>query len=387
MSRLEMSRLLSPTTVRARLTRRAAGIAALGTVVVLGMVTVFTADSVDLRDSDDRSSAAGRDSPVLEICRNLGLVRPHETPADPAVSGWMWLWAVTAVAVVAAGSCWFALGSVLRPVEEARSYFSLIVSGASRSRLPLPGNGDELNELVRTMNSGLHRLQTTVEQQRRFVADASHELRNPLAALQAELEIALARPDRADWPDVVRAALGDTRRLQHLTEDLLLLARLDLDKPPEQHRMEKVDLTDLVREETARRHPPTHVALHLDILAEPMVVRGHPALLARVLGNLLDNAERHATSRVTVRLRDDAAERQAVLDVFDDGPGIPPRDHARVFERFTRLDTARTRHTGGTGLGLAIALRITTLHRGTLTITPAPHGAHLTTRLPQSPGR
>ncbi|WP_329395446.1 HAMP domain-containing sensor histidine kinase [Streptomyces melanogenes] len=384
MTRLAPARLLRPTTARARLTRRAAGIAALGTVVALGLVAFFTADTAGIDTSDAKGAANqdGADSRALELCRSLGLFRADGTPSHPPVSGWMWLWAVAAVTVVAAGTCWFALGSVLRPVEEARSHFSLLATDASEYRLPLPRNGDEITHLVQTMNSGLNRLQTTVEQQRRFVADASHELRSPLAALQAELEIALSHPDRADWPDVVRAALGDTRRLRHLTEDLLLLARLDLDKPAEQHRMEKVDLTDLVREETARRHPPTHVDFHLDIGSRPLVVQGHPALLARVLGNLLDNAERHASSSVTIRLSHDAEERQAVLDVVDDGPGIPPADRARVFERFTRLDTARTRHTGGTGLGLAIARRVTALHHGTLTITPTPHGAHLTARLP-----
>ncbi|MFI1100618.1 sensor histidine kinase [Streptomyces melanogenes] len=384
MTHLDPGRLLRPTTVRARLTRRAAGIAALGTVVALGLVALLTTDAARMNSSDDKAAVdqGGADSRVLDLCRSLGLMRTDSTQPHPAVSGWTWLWAVSAVTVVAAGTCWFALGSVLRPVEEARSHFSLIAADASRRRLTLPRNGDEITSLVQTMNSGLNRLHTTVEQQRRFVADASHELRSPLAALQAELEIALSRPDRADWPDVVSAALGDTRRLQHLTEDLLLLARLDLDKPGEQHRMEKVDLTDLVREETARRRPPAHVDLRLDVVPDPLVVRGHPALLARVLGNLLDNAERHASSSVTVRLRHDAEERQAVLDVVDDGPGIPPADRARVFERFTRLDTARTRHTGGTGLGLAIARRVTTLHHGTLTITPTPRGAHLTARLP-----
>ncbi|GGP77602.1 sensor histidine kinase [Streptomyces melanogenes] len=385
MTHLDLSRLLRPTTARAQLTRRAAGIAALGTVVALGMAAVLTAGGAgpgDDKKDAGASNQGGADSRALELCRSLGLIRTDSTQPHSGVSGWMWLWAIVAVTVVAAGTCWFALGSVLRPVEEARSHFSLLASDASRHRVPLTRSGDEITNLVRTMNSGLTRLQTTVEQQRRFVADASHELRSPLATLQAELEIALSRPDRADWPDVVRAALDDTRRLQHLTEDLLLLARLDLDKPGGQHRMEKVDLTDLVREETARRHPPAQVDIRLDIVPDPLVVKGHPALLARVLGNLLDNAERHASSSVTIRLSHDTEERQAVLEVVDDGPGIPPADRARVFERFTRLDTARTRHTGGTGLGLAIARRVTTLHRGTLTITPTPHGAHFTARLP-----
>ncbi len=113
-----------------------------------------------------------------------------------------------------------------------------------------------------------------------------------------------------------------------------------------------------------------------------MMVRGSPSLLARVLDNLLDNAERHAATTITIRLNPDPAQQHIVLSVIDDGSGIPVEDHQRVFERFTRLDDARTRNAGGSGLGLAIAHRITTTHHGTLTITPSSHGAHFTLRLP-----
>lgn len=378
-----VSRLLHPTSARARLTRRAATIAALGTLAVLSMLAVLLATGNTV--SSDMGGTGATDPGTVKLCRRLGLVPPDSAQPDPTLSGWVWLTALAGVTAVVAVTSWFVLGSVLRPVEAARNHFAQLAQlppDASRRRVPLPRHGDEMAGLVQTMNTGLGRLQATVEQQRRFVADASHELRSPLAALQAELEIALTRPDRADWPEVVRAALGDTRRLQRLTEDLLLLARLDLDKPGGRHRMEIVDLTDLVREEAARHRPAPHLALHLEVPEASLPVRGNPALLAQVLGNLLDNAERHATSSITVRLRHEPEERQAVLEVLDDGPGIPPADHARVFERFTRLDSARTRQTGGTGLGLAIARRITTLHHGTLTVTPTDRGARLTARLP-----
>ncbi|MEU1072750.1 MULTISPECIES: HAMP domain-containing sensor histidine kinase [unclassified Streptomyces] len=378
-----VSRLLHPTSARARLTRRAATIAALGTLAVLSMLAVLLATGNTV--SSDMGGTGATDPGTVKLCRRLGLVPPDSAQPDPTLSGWVWLTALAGVTAVVAVTSWFVLGSVLRPVEAARNRFAQLAQlppDASRRRVPLPRHGDEIAGLVQTMNTGLGHLQATVEQQRRFVADASHELRSPLAALQAELEIALTRPDRADWPEVVRAALGDTRRLQRLTEDLLLLARLDLDKPGGRHRMEIVDLTDLVREEAARHRPAPNLALHLEVPEASLPVRGHPALLAQVLGNLLDNAERHATNSITVRLRHEPEERQAVLEVLDDGPGIPPADHARVFERFTRLDSARTRQTGGTGLGLAIARRITTLHHGTLTVTPTDRGARLTARLP-----
>jgi signal transduction histidine kinase len=233
------------------------------------------------------------------------------------------------------------------------------------------------------MNSTLDRLQRAVDQQRQFTDDASHELRTPLACLRTELELAVHHPHTADWPRVVRAAHDDTLRLQTLTTDLLLLARLDAghtDQPPGP----PIDLTALVRDETSRRTPPPHLTLTVHVPPEPITVNGQQALLARVLGNLLDNAERHAAGTITVRLAYDTEHRQAVLEVLDDGLGIPPEDHQRIFERFSRLDDARTRDDGGAGLGLAIAARIATTHHGTLTIAPSSQGARFLLRLPTS---
>jgi signal transduction histidine kinase len=231
------------------------------------------------------------------------------------------------------------------------------------------------------MNTTLDRLQTAVDRQHQFTADAAHELRTPLGCLRTELELALNRPDTADWPRVVRDAHGDAMRLQDLTENLLLLARLDAENADRGYDG-SVDLTDLVREETARRRPPHGLTIDVSTGPGPVTVRGRPALLARVLGNLLDNAERHAASTITVRLAHDTQHREAVLDVQDDGPGISQEDHQRIFERFTRLDDARARDTGGAGLGLAIAQRIATAHHSTLEITPSARGAHFTLRLP-----
>lgn len=272
------------------------------------------------------------------------------------------------------------VGRVLRPVEAIRAEFAEISAHRLDRRVPVPFAGNEIARLAGTMNTTLDRLQTAVDRQRQFTADAAHELRTPLACLRTELELALNRPDTADWAQVVRDTHGDAMRLQDLTENLLLLARLDAedtDRRPDG----SVDLTDIVREETARRR--LH-GLTIDVHTErgPLTVRGRPALLARILGNLLDNAERYASSTITVRLSHDIAHHEAVLDVQDDGPGIPPEDHQLIFERFTRLDDARARDTGGAGLGLAIAQRIATAHHGTLEITPSACGAHFTLRLP-----
>ncbi|MCE6996552.1 HAMP domain-containing histidine kinase [Saccharothrix sp. S26] len=272
---------------------------------------------------------------------------------------------------------WFATGRVLRPVQAIRRELADITGHDLARRVPVPGTRNEIARLAVTVNATLDRLQAAVEENRRFVADASHELRSPIAALRAELEIAHAHPDLTDWRAVVDGALRDTYRLQQLAGDLLLLARLD--HAPAAASDDVVDLVELVRTETARRGDRVPA---LDLGDRPVRVRGSRPLLARLLANLLDNAERHAADRVTVRLTE--ADGVAWLHVVDDGPGIPPEDRERVFERFTRLDDARTRETGGTGLGLPIARRIARLHRGALDVADAPDhgGACLTATLP-----
>jgi signal transduction histidine kinase len=252
-----------------------------------------------------------------------------------------------------------AAGRVLRPVEAMRAEVAEINEHNLTRRVPVPSSDNEIARLGATLNETLDRMHRTVEDTRRFVADASHELRSPLAALRAELEIALSHPHLADWPTVVKAALEDTERLQELTTDLLLLARLDADALDKQ---DTVDLTAVVRREVSRR---ATVTLEAD---DHVLVPGRRAQLSRLLGNLLDNAERHAGTEVVVRLRGGPS---ATLEVIDDGPGIPEADRERVFDRFTRLDEARTRAAGGAGLGLAIARRIATRHHGTLEATDA----------------
>ena len=294
---------------------------------------------------------------------------------------WSLTGSVLGLTFLIAASTWLTVGFVLRPVEAIRAEFADLSAHHLDRRVPVPRAGNEIARLATTMNDTLDRLETAVDQQRRFVADASHELRTPLAALRAELELALNRPESAHWPQVVSDALGDTLRLQHLTTDFLLLARLDAastDAP----NSRLFDITELIRDELVRRRLPAHLTLVPHIEPGPVTVHGSSTLLSRVLGNLLDNAVRHATSTIAVRLTHHLDERAVVLDVQDDGPGIPLEDHQRIFERFTRLDEARTHDAGGTGLGLAIAHRITTLHHGTLTLQPASPGAHFTLRLP-----
>lgn len=280
----------------------------------------------------------------------------------------------------AAALAWWVTGQALRPVTAIRTELAAVTASELDRRVPDPGGADEIARLARTVNDTLDRLERSDARQRQFTADASHELRNPLAAVRARLEVALARP-RPDR-ESVSAALADTERLQRIAADLLLLARLDGGPAP---RSEPVDLALLAAEDAARR-PAPRVPLRLAAPA-PVPAYGDPARLERALANLVDNALRYARSGVLVRAvaEDDG---WAVLEVTDDGPGIPEADRDRVFERFVRLDADRGRAGGGTGLGLAIAREIARAHGGDVRALAAREGAagaRLELRIPSGP--
>jgi signal transduction histidine kinase len=221
----------------------------------------------------------------------------------------------------------------------------------------------------------LDRLAVAAQRQREFVSDASHELRSPIAATRVQVEIALAHPERTDSAVVLRGVLAETTRLEGLVADLLALARLD---EQQAHRHEEIDLDDLVLEEAARTRA---VAVDSRNVAA-VKVRGERKIMGQLVRNLIDNAARHAASRVEVTTRLDGDT--AVLLVDDDGPGIPEADRARVFERFTRLSSSRSRDDGGAGLGLALVRRIAAQHGGTVQADRSPHGgARMHVRLPQ----
>lgn len=275
---------------------------------------------------------------------------------------------------------WWVTGRALRPVEAIRSEVAEITGRALHRRVPVPAAQDEVARLARTMNATLDRLEDAVVRQRRFIADASHELRSPITVLRTQLEVALAHPDPALWPDLVRDALEDTVRLQDLASDLLLLARLDAAEPVSRIPL---DMAELCRTTVAARHGDR---LPIDTRLQPgLTVEGNRGWLVRLLTNLLDNAQRHADRRIELVLHTDQDARLAVLEVTDDGPGIPDADRERIFERFTRLDDARSRDLGGAGLGLAIARDIAHQHHGTLRVEPHRNGAGIVARLPLSP--
>jgi signal transduction histidine kinase len=250
-------------------------------------------------------------------------------------------------------------------------------------RLPVPPSQDEIGALAATMNTMLDRIETASAAQRRFVADASHELRSPLATVHANVELLAAAP----LPDAAGASVarirGETGRMARLVEDLLLLAKAD--DAALGSRVEDVDLDDLVygeRDRVVAEHPQ----LRLDGVVVPVRVTGDPHQLHRLLCNLVDNAVRHAAGRVTVSLTTRAG--YADLVVGNDGPPIPADARERIFHRFVRLDDSRSRRLGGgAGLGLPIAREIAQAHAGSLTAEDTGgRGARMRLRLPLPSG-
>ena len=244
--------------------------------------------------------------------------------------------------------------------------------------LPVPLARDEVRSLAVTLNDMLGRLAEAQQRQRDLVSDTAHELRSPIASIRAQLEVALDHPDGLDWPETARDVHADTLRLARLTEDLLLLARLD-----GQHlRRRPTDLA-AVCESVAARYTAARVPVRAEAAA-PVMVAGDPDALRRLLVNLLDNAVRHAASQVCVSVRGD--DGWAVLVVSDDGPGIPTEDTERAFGRFSRLEGARSRTAGdgaeGAGLGLAIVRSTAEAHGGSVSLSDAGPGLRAVVRLP-----
>ncbi len=278
--------------------------------------------------------------------------------------------------VVVAAVTWLVTRRALRPVEAIRAQLAEIMDGDLSRRVPEPGSRDEIARLAKTTNATLAALEKSAERQRQFIADAAHELRSPIASLRTQLEVAQAHPELLELDGLI----DDTVRLEHLAADLLLLARLDAGEQP---RSERVDLTALVRDELAHR-VGDRVAVDLAAPHDAIVVTGSRTQLARVLGNLVDNAQRHAASTVRVAV-ERGADGRIVLSVADDGPGVAQADRDRIFQRFVRLDDARTRDEGGAGLGLAIVRDVVERHGGAIRVTDgAPGGACFMVTLPSA---
>lgn len=285
--------------------------------------------------------------------------------------------------LVVAATTWRLVGRALAPVDAIRAQVDALSATAPHRRVPRPAGRDEIGRLAATMNRMLDRLEAARLRERRFVADASHELRSPIAAIRQHAEVALAHPELGGG--LARVAHAESLRMQSLVDDLLLLAQADERRDPARPlaAYRPVDLDDLVLAEVRRMREAGQPVDASGVSAAR--VEGDAAALRRMLRNLADNAVRHARARVALTLSE--RDSYAVLHVDDDGPGVPAADRSRVFERFVRLDDARVNVAGGGGLGLAIVAEIAAAHGGTAVIEEAPlGGARATVTLPVSPG-
>jgi signal transduction histidine kinase len=275
---------------------------------------------------------------------------------------------------------WLLVGRALRPVELIRSQVAAITDTASLDRrLGESPVDDEVGRLAQTMNAMLDRLQRSAERQRRFVADASHELRSPLASSRAQLEVALSHPDASDWAATAEDLLSENQRMERLVNDLLFLARNE-ERPSGLVGATALDLDDIVLSEAGRLRTRARVQVDISRVSAGRV-QGIGDHLTRVVRNLVENAERYATTAVRLELRRVHANGrgpQIQLVVPDDGPGIPLEHREHVFDRFIRLDDARSRldgdNSGGSGLGLAICREIVTAHGGLIWADAAKDG-------------
>lgn len=269
--------------------------------------------------------------------------------------------AVPLVIALVGITTWLVVGRALRPVTRIRQEVDGITAERLHQRVPVPDSGDEIADLATTMNGMLDRLDTSAQAQRRFVSDASHELRSPLATIRQHAELAQSHPEVTSVSELAGIVHDEGLRLQGLVDALLLLTRLDEGSG---RMLEPVDLDDLAFAEATRLRQAGHDVDGSGIGAAR--VMGDPRLLGQLVRNLADNAARHATAKIALTVTQH--DGRAVLCVEDDGAGIAPADRERVFERFVRLDEARAREAGGSGLGLAIAHGIATSSSGTISI-------------------
>ena len=268
--------------------------------------------------------------------------------------------------------------SALRPVRAITDRAATISSSAPGERLPVPLSQDEIRSLAETMNDMLDRIESAGVMQRRFTADASHELKSPIATIRTMLEVARADPARVEMPSLLDDLLAEDRRLELLVADLLLVGQVD-ERALRLHRV-PLDLPAIVKEEAVSARRGGDLIVDTSGVFDVALVADE-ARVRQLLRNLLDNALRHARERVWVEARTDGGD--VVLTVSDDGSGIPASAREHVFERFVRLDDGRGRADGGTGLGLSVCRAIALAHGGSIRVQErAEGGAALETRLP-----
>lgn len=346
-------------------------------------LTAMPPESVNATDTDSEPT-----TPFLVVARGVStptgsatvLVAAALSPLEDTSTALVPLLSVgmPVILIVLAATVWALTGVALRPVTSIQSEAESISLSELDRRLPVPDARDEIRDLTETMNRMLDRLETASILQRRFTANASHELKSPIAAIRTMVEVASRDPERADLSALFDDILAEDLRLELLVADLLILGQAD--ENALRLARSDFDLASLVEEEVRAVSVPTGRTIDASgIVGAPL--NADSARVRQVLRNILDNALRHSASQVWVSTKLDGSE--AVLTVSDDGPGVPLEARERVFERFVRLDDSRSRREGGTGLGLAVCRAIVAAHGGTIRVADPEHGgATFEVRLP-----
>lgn len=292
------------------------------------------------------------------------------------------------VVILGGGLAYWLAGRVLRPVHTISAAARSLGETNLHRRVETMVPNDELGELVSTFNGMLERLESSFNGLKQITADASHELRAPLALMQTEVEVALSRPrSEIEYVRVLRSVHSEIEHLSGTTDRLLMLSRADAGAL--QATLEKVDVTDFLHEAAARW---TTIAARRRVKLQVEgpdsgAMEADPLLLRRLIDNLLDNAIRHSPRGGRIWLRAFDANATWTIEVADEGPGVPLGEREKIFVRFSRTDSARTRQGGGAGLGLALSSAIAKAHGGELSLAPRkePRGAVFLLRLPHQP--
>jgi len=277
---------------------------------------------------------------------------------------------LTALGVLTVGMAggWWLSGRAIAPIERISKTAASVTASSLSHRIDAGEMDIELGRLSGILNSMLQRLESSFDQQTRFTADASHELRTPLSVLIMQTELALTR-DRSgeEYRETLQVCHRASQRMRQLVENLLTLAKTDTGNLA--LRKEETDLSLLVDESVGMLEPLAanrNIQTELDL--QPAVCAGDSGLLLQVVNNLIHNAIVYNHAGGTVSIRTFVEGDHAVLQVADNGTGIDPRDLPHLFERFYRVDRARSRDQGGSGLGLAICQNVTMAHGGKLTV-------------------
>ncbi len=289
-----------------------------------------------------------------------------------------------AVALIALGGGYVLLKRSLYPVDQIAATAERLSSQNLSERLPVPQSGDELERLSLALNRMIERLEAAFQYSRRFLADASHELRTPLTVLRGELESLVQEPQfTEEWRERLGSALEEVERLARIVEGLFAISRLDAgEAAAEWVKFDLAQLATATADQMALLAEDKSIRITCEA-AKAVWVEGDRARLKQVIVNLLDNAIKYTPHGGAVSLMVQPKDNKALVEVADNGMGIPPEALPRVFERFFRVDQARSRDQGGAGLGLSIAKSICTAHQGRIEVSSTPgRGSRFRVELP-----